>query len=53
MSKASEREEKARLRLEKEMARMETMLAYEREYAVCAHICGIDEAGRGPLALER
>ena len=42
MSTRSEREEKARLRLEKEMARMETMLAYEREYAVSTHICGVD-----------
>ena len=26
------------------------MCAYEREYAACTAICGIDEAGRGPLA---
>ena len=37
-------------RLEKEMARLEAMCAYEREYAACTAICGIDEAGRGPLA---
>ena len=37
-------------RLEKELARLEAMCAYEREYAACTAICGIDEAGRGPLA---
>lgn len=37
-------------RLEKELARLEGMLAYEREYSWAASICGIDEAGRGPLA---
>ena len=26
------------------------MLSYEREYAALAPLCGIDEAGRGPLA---
>lgn len=37
-------------RLEKERARLEGMLAYEREYAWASAICGVDEAGRGPLA---
>ena len=37
-------------RLEKELARLEGMLAYEREYAWASAVCGIDEAGRGPLA---
>ena len=50
MSTKAEREEKARLRLEKEMARMTVMLSYEREYASYTAVCGIDEAGRGPLA---
>ncbi len=50
MSTKAEREEKARLRLEKEMARMTVMLSYEREYASYIAVCGIDEAGRGPLA---
>lgn len=36
--------------LEKEKQRIEVMKRYEREYAACGHICGIDEAGRGPLA---
>lgn len=45
--------EKGRKRLlayEKEVARCEALKHYEREYAVYRHICGIDEAGRGPLA---
>ena len=35
---------------EKEQQRLEKMLEYERKYDFCSHICGIDEAGRGPLA---
>ncbi|MGN0354083.1 MAG: ribonuclease HII [Muricoprocola sp.] len=35
---------------EKEQNRLEQMLSYEREYGFCDYICGIDEAGRGPLA---
>ena len=37
-------------RLEKELLRLEAMKAYEKENEDCALICGIDEAGRGPLA---
>ena len=37
-------------RLEKEMQRLEEMCRYEKEHQDCAFICGIDEAGRGPLA---
>ena len=37
-------------KLEKELARLEQMREYENTYAACAMICGIDEAGRGPLA---
>ena len=37
-------------KLEKELQRLEGMLSYEREYAALAPLCGIDEAGRGPLA---
>lgn len=36
--------------LEKEKQRTEGMKKYEREYADCGYICGIDEVGRGPLA---
>ena len=35
---------------EAEIARCEKLKQYEREYAAYAHICGIDEVGRGPLA---
>ena len=39
------------LKEEKEDARLERMLAYEKKYSgTCTYICGIDEAGRGPLA---
>ena len=37
-------------RLEKELARLETMAAFDAEYDSFPYICGIDEAGRGPLA---
>ncbi|MDE6951133.1 MAG: ribonuclease HII [Lachnospiraceae bacterium] len=35
---------------EKELQRTQEMKRYELEYAAYAHICGIDEVGRGPLA---
>ena len=36
---------------EEEAIRLEKMLAYERKYYdTCDYVCGIDEAGRGPLA---
>lgn len=35
---------------EKEQRRLEIMLEYEKKYDFCRYICGIDEAGRGPLA---
>lgn len=37
-------------KLEQERARLETMRAYERQYGHLGYVCGIDEAGRGPLA---
>lgn len=37
-------------RLQAERVRLDKMWAYERQYADCTYICGIDEAGRGPLA---
>ena len=37
-------------KLEKELLRLDAMLSYEREYAAFSPLCGIDEAGRGPLA---
>ena len=45
-----ERQRKQREKLEKERARLHEMCVYEREYAGYRYICGIDEAGRGPLA---
>lgn len=41
---------KQKEKLEKELARLETMKTYEKEYDMCQYICGIDEVGRGPLA---
>ncbi len=37
-------------KLQKERERLYQLAAYEREYAGCGWIGGIDEAGRGPLA---
>ena len=37
-------------KLSAERKRMEAMRDFERQYAHCTYICGIDEAGRGPLA---
>ena len=45
--------EKGRKRLcawEREVERSQALQKYEREYAAYRYICGIDEAGRGPLA---
>ena len=45
--------EQARKRLERldaERERTGKLWRYEREYAMYEHICGVDEAGRGPLA---
>lgn len=36
--------------LKKEQERLYEMMAFERKYADAGYICGIDEAGRGPLA---
>ena len=35
---------------EAELKRLEEMRLYEKQYQHCTYICGIDEAGRGPLA---
>ena len=37
-------------RYEKELGRLEAMSVYEKEYEALPFVCGIDEAGRGPLA---
>ncbi|MCR5238475.1 MAG: ribonuclease HII [Lachnospiraceae bacterium] len=49
MTKA-EKEEKARIKLEKERERLFLMGEYERKYADKKYICGVDEVGRGPFA---
>lgn len=45
-----EREAKKALKLAQEKERIENMCVYEKEYEGFSYICGIDEAGRGPLA---
>lgn len=37
-------------KLEKERLRLEGMRSYEHQYERYGYVCGIDEAGRGPLA---
>lgn len=37
-------------KMEQELARLERMREYERKYEGYSIVCGIDEAGRGPLA---
>ena len=37
-------------KLQAERERLAAMREYEDTYAACSGICGIDEAGRGPLA---
>ncbi len=44
------RYEKKLQALEAEKERMYQMFSYEREYGAYGLVCGIDEAGRGPLA---
>ncbi len=50
LARQKEREEKAALRLEKELARTESLMVYERRFAHKGRIAGVDEVGRGPLA---
>lgn len=45
-----EQKRKAQERLEKELARIKEMSVYEEKYKRYGCICGVDEAGRGPLA---
>lgn len=48
--KIVEQAKKRLAKYEAELARIELLKSYEREYDYCEYICGIDEAGRGPLA---
>lgn len=44
------REQKRQEKLKKERERLEGMKVYERQYQDYGLLCGVDEAGRGPLA---
>lgn len=48
--KLVERFDKKYEKYQKEQKRLDGMLSFERKYQDCHAICGIDEAGRGPLA---
>lgn len=48
--KIVEQAKKRYTKLEAEIARIENLKKYEKEYEACGYICGIDEVGRGPLA---
>ena len=50
MTLKEERELKKAAKLEAEKQRIEAMREYEEMYDTFSYICGIDEAGRGPLA---
>ncbi len=50
VQKLIEKFKRADKKLEDEYLRLEAMCAYEKEYETREFICGIDEAGRGPLA---
>lgn len=50
VQKLIEKYKKQDAALKKERERLEHMRSFEREYAAKGLICGIDEAGRGPLA---
>ncbi|MGI6071914.1 MAG: ribonuclease HII [Lachnospiraceae bacterium] len=50
MTKKEEAELKKAARLNAERIRIDAMTEYERQYAFYGLICGVDEAGRGPLA---
>ncbi len=50
VAKLVEQYEKKYEKYQVEQKRLDKMLLYERKYASYHAICGIDEAGRGPLA---
>ena len=49
-TKKEERERKKREKAQAERIRLDAMMEYERKYGEFQYICGVDEAGRGPLA---
>ena len=50
MTLKEEREIKKAAKLQAEKERIEAMREFEEKYDSFSYICGIDEAGRGPLA---
>lgn len=50
MTKKELAERKRLDKLELEIERVEALCSYEKEYEAYSAICGVDEAGRGPLA---
>lgn len=50
MTRKEEAQRRREEKMQKEMARVEALCAFEKKYPDCALICGIDEVGRGPLA---
>lgn len=50
MTKKEERQKRQQEKLAAELGRLENMKVFEKKYEACGLICGIDEAGRGPLA---
>ena len=50
MTRKEEAQFKRQEKLRAEKLRVEKMCSYEKEYGMYSYICGIDEAGRGPLA---
>lgn len=50
VKKLAAQAEKRLRQLEEEQARIYRMGEYERQYASYTYLCGLDEAGRGPLA---
>ena len=50
VQKLVEQAQKKIEKLQKEKERIYALQSYEREYKSAGYICGIDEAGRGPLA---
>ncbi len=50
MTRKEEAQFKRQEKLRAEKLRVEEMCSYEKEYGMYSYICGIDEAGRGPLA---
>ena len=50
VQKLIEQAKKRYEKLQAELSRIEELKKYEKEYAPCGYVCGIDEVGRGPLA---